>query len=145
MRTSGYRIRLKRLLAEPNIGGTYIEHYLCVKLSIASFSDVDIIIFLLFLYFFSRSDIMSLSAPDGIFLTAIQRALQKLAHRSMSKKRGDPIIVRIMLSNYLAKPCDCTEVLETLTKDLPEDANLHIWVRNIMGGYQANFDDLKKS
>ena len=80
---------------------------------------------------------MSLGAPEGIFLTAIQRALQKLAHRSKLTKRGDPIIVRIMLSNYLAKPCDCTEVLETLTKDLPQGANLHIWVRNIMDGYQT--------
>lgn len=79
---------------------------------------------------------MSLRAPEGIFLSAIQRALQKLAHRSMSKK-GDPIIVRIMLSNYLAKPCDCTEVIESLTKGLPEGANLHIWVRNIMSGCQT--------
>ena len=87
---------------------------------------------------------MSLRAPEGIFLSSIQRALQKLAQRSKSK-RGDPIIVRIMLSNYLAKPCDCTEVIETLTKDLPEGANLHIWVRDIMGGNQTNFDDLDKS
>ena len=84
---------------------------------------------------------MSLRAPEGIFLTAIQRALQKLAHRSKSK-RGDPIIVRIMLSNYLARPCDCTEVIETLTKDLPEGANLHIWVRNIMSGCQNTENSL---
>ena len=81
--------------------------------------------FTLMLFF---SDIMSLGKPDGKFLIGLQSALQHIAYRSILQSRSSPIIVRIMLSNYPAKPCDCTEVLETLTKNLPENSNIQIWV-----------------
>ena len=71
---------------------------------------------------------MTLGRPDGKFLEALCDALQKLAIRSKSKADERPIIVRIMLANYPAKPVDCNEVMKTLTENLPTDANLHLWV-----------------
>lgn len=82
-------------------------------------------------------DIMSLGPPDGKFLTAFQNALQKLAYRSMSKD-GNPIVVRILLGSYPPKPLDCSQVIKTLTKNLPEDANLHIWVGAWRKGFSWN-------
>lgn len=38
------------------------------------------------------------------------------------------IIVRMMFGNIVGMPTNCSGVLDELTKDLPGDANIRLWV-----------------
>mmetsp|Transcript_6969 Transcript_6969/g.15906 ORF Transcript_6969/g.15906 Transcript_6969/m.15906 type:complete len:358 (+) Transcript_6969:173-1246(+) len=81
-------------------------------------------------------DIMSLGPPDGKFLTAFQGALQTLAERS--KTAAKPIVVRMLFGNIAGMPVNCGGVIKALTKDLPTDAKLHIWVGAWRKGFSWN-------
>ena len=72
------------------------------------------------------ADVLSLGPPDGKFMTAFQGALAKIAETAEGKKH--PIVVRMMFGNIIGMPTDCDGVLAELTKDLPADANIRLWV-----------------
>ena len=72
------------------------------------------------------ADVMSLGPPDGLFMTHLQRALKIIADRS--KATSKTIYIRFMFGNIVGMPVNCTTVTRELTKDLPQDANLQIWV-----------------
>ena len=71
-------------------------------------------------------DVMSLGPPDGLFLEKFQEALGVLATKS--KEKNQKIIVRMMFGNIIGMPVNCTVVIRTLTKYLPKEHNLQLWV-----------------
>ena len=86
--------------------------------------------------FLLLSDIMSLGPPDGKFLTAFQESLQTLAERSKTSTK--PIVVRMLFGNIAGMPVNCGRVKKALTKNLPKDANLHIWIGAWRKGFSWN-------
>jgi len=81
-------------------------------------------------------DVMSLGPPDGLFLEAFKESLQLLYDRS--KTTGDEIVVRFMFGNIAGVPVNCDRVIKALTKDIPEDSNLRIWVGAWRRGFSWN-------
>ncbi|KAL7434080.1 hypothetical protein ACHAXM_003909 [Skeletonema potamos] len=71
---------------------------------------------------------MSLGPPDGKFMTEFKAAIEKLAERSKTKIAQNPIIVRLLVGNIVGMPVNCNDVLKALTKDVPTDANMQVWV-----------------
>jgi phosphatidylserine/phosphatidylglycerophosphate/cardiolipin synthase-like enzyme len=71
-------------------------------------------------------DVMSLAPPDGLFMTQVQEALVKIAVRAAEKEK--PVIVRMMFGNIPAMPVNCNKLIKEITKNLPDDANIHLWV-----------------
>jgi phosphatidylserine/phosphatidylglycerophosphate/cardiolipin synthase-like enzyme len=70
------------------------------------------------------ADVMSLGPPDGLFMTAMQKALKQI----VDKKLDNTVRVRMMFGNIVGMPVNCNKVIKELTKDIPEDANLQLWV-----------------
>ena len=66
------------------------------------------------------ADVLSIGPPDGKFLAAFKDALTKIAENA--GERDDPVVIRMMFA------CDCDAVRDALTSDLPEDANLRLWI-----------------
>lgn len=81
-------------------------------------------------------DIMSLGPPDGKFMTDFKAAIEKIAERS--KTAEDTIIVRLLVGNIVGMPVNCTAVLKALTKDVPQDANMRVWVGAWRKGFSWN-------
>ncbi|KAL7533188.1 hypothetical protein ACHAXR_005090 [Thalassiosira sp. AJA248-18] len=81
-------------------------------------------------------DIMSLGPPDGKFLKAFQSALLTLANRSKTSK--NPIVVRMLFGNIAGMPVNCNSVIKKLTKHLPKDAKLQLWVGAWRRGFSWN-------
>lgn len=79
---------------------------------------------------------MSLGPPDGKFLAAFQSALQTLAERS--KTADKPIVVRMLFGNIAGMPVNCNGVRKALTKDLPKDTKLQLWVGAWRKGFSWN-------
>lgn len=73
-------------------------------------------------------DLMSLGPPDGIFMTKIQEALLVICETSKSRPANKPIIVRMMFGNIVGMPVNCDKLIKKLTKTLPTDANVELWV-----------------
>jgi len=71
-------------------------------------------------------DVMSLSPPDGLFLEQVKKALAVLADKATV--RLEPIIVRMMFGNIVGMPVNCNAVIKSLTEDLQENSNIHLWV-----------------
>lgn len=71
-------------------------------------------------------DLMSLSPPDGIFLTKMKEALLVICETAESSDK--PIIVRMMFGNIVGIPVNCDKIRKKLTKELPTDANIQLWV-----------------
>ena len=71
-------------------------------------------------------DIMSLSPPDGQFLDEIKKALAVIADKATV--RLEPITIRMMFGNIIGMPVNCDAVIKSLTEDLPENSNIHVWV-----------------
>jgi phosphatidylserine/phosphatidylglycerophosphate/cardiolipin synthase-like enzyme len=71
-------------------------------------------------------DVMSLGPPDGLFMERFQEALAHLAAKSMEKDQ--PIHVRMMFGNIVGMPVNCTVVIRSLTKHLPKEHKLKLWV-----------------
>ena len=79
-------------------------------------------------------DLMSLAPPieKGFFLTKMKEALLTIAETAKENDPKDPIIVRVMFGfGYGEKKTpsiDCNYWRTKLTTDLPEDANIQLWV-----------------
>ena len=86
---------------------------------------------------------MSLGPPDGQFLTAFQTALRKLAERSKTAEK--PIVVRILFGNIAGMPVNCNSVIKALTKDLPKDAKLQLWVGAWRKGFSWNHAKVRRA
>lgn len=71
-------------------------------------------------------DVLSLGPPDGKFMTYFKEALGKIAETAAD--RDDPVVVRMMFGNIVGMPVNCGGILDQLTEDLPEDANVNLWV-----------------
>jgi phosphatidylserine/phosphatidylglycerophosphate/cardiolipin synthase-like enzyme len=82
------------------------------------------------------ADVMSLGPPDGRFLTQFKDALTKLAERAKTAK--EPIIVRLLFGNIVGMPVNCGAVIKELTKDLPQDTNMRVWVGAWRKGFSWN-------
>ncbi|KAG7370651.1 C2 domain containing protein [Nitzschia inconspicua] len=72
------------------------------------------------------ADVMSLGPPDGRFMTAFQKALNKIAKNAESK--DEPVIIRMMFGNIVGMPVNCNAVSRELVKKLSPDANIRLWV-----------------
>mmetsp|Transcript_11134 Transcript_11134/g.16718 ORF Transcript_11134/g.16718 Transcript_11134/m.16718 type:complete len:568 (-) Transcript_11134:83-1786(-) len=71
-------------------------------------------------------DLMSLGPPDGVFLTKIKEALATIC--ANAKNSDKPVIIRMMFGNIVGMPTNCDVVRKALTKDLPADNNIQLWV-----------------
>jgi hypothetical protein len=71
-------------------------------------------------------DVMSLGPPDGIFTDKLKEALSNIAKTAKSSEK--PIIVRMMFGNIVGMPTNCNSLIKKLTKHLPSDANIMLWV-----------------
>ena len=71
-------------------------------------------------------DVMSLAAPDGYFRDQFKMALKTIAENAAGKDK--PVVIRLMFGNILGLPINCERVMKRLTEDLPEDANILLWV-----------------
>ena len=71
-------------------------------------------------------DICSLSPPDGLFVDSLKEALETVTKNAAGKEK--PVIIRMMFGNIVGMPVNCRAVIKALTEDLPEDANIHLWV-----------------
>ena len=83
-------------------------------------------------------DVMSLGPPDGLFLDAFRDSLETLYDRS--KTTGEKNVVRFMFGNIAGMPVNCDRVIKALTKDIPEDSNLRVWVVSVLD-YVSLFDE----
>ena len=77
-------------------------------------------------------DVMSLTPPDGKFLECIRDAITEI-HRN-AEEDGSPPIVRLMFGNIVGMPTNCTAVMNAITRDLPPDPNVLIWVGSWRNG-----------
>lgn len=71
-------------------------------------------------------DVMSLGPPDGLFMDAFKSALTTISENAQDREM--PVIIRLMFGNIVGMPVNCDAVMKELTKDLPENPNLNIWV-----------------
>lgn len=71
-------------------------------------------------------DVMSLGPPDGIFLTKFNEALKTIAENAKDSEK--PVIVRFLMGNIVGMPTNCNSLVKELTKGLPDDANIQLWV-----------------
>jgi phosphatidylserine/phosphatidylglycerophosphate/cardiolipin synthase-like enzyme len=71
-------------------------------------------------------DLMSLGPPDGLFMDELKAALSIVSDNAQEKE--SPVIIRMMFGNIVGMPVNCNAVMKELTKDLPENANIHLWV-----------------
>lgn len=69
---------------------------------------------------------MSLGPPDGLFMDKLKSALKNVSDAAQDKE--SPVIIRMMFGNIVGMPVNCEAVIKELTKDLPEDSNIHLWV-----------------
>jgi phosphatidylserine/phosphatidylglycerophosphate/cardiolipin synthase-like enzyme len=72
------------------------------------------------------ADVMSLGPPDGLFMEQFQQALMKIATRE--NKSSQTVVIRMMFGHIVGMPVNCTKLIKKLTENLPQDANLHLWV-----------------
>jgi phosphatidylserine/phosphatidylglycerophosphate/cardiolipin synthase-like enzyme len=71
-------------------------------------------------------DLMSLGPPDGLFMTKFNDALKTLAAKQVGG--GRTIVVRMMFANIIGMPVNCTKVIKRLTRGVPKDGCLQLWV-----------------
>jgi hypothetical protein len=72
------------------------------------------------------ADVMSLGPPDGLFLEEIKKALAIISDRALTSLK--PVILRMMFGNIVGMPLNCNAIIKDLTADLPENANIQLWV-----------------
>ncbi|KAL7541184.1 hypothetical protein ACHAXR_010699 [Thalassiosira sp. AJA248-18] len=72
------------------------------------------------------ADVCSLGPPDGRFMTSFKNALATIAESAGEREK--PVIIRMMFGNIIGMPTNCNGVRDELTADLPEDANIRLWV-----------------
>jgi phosphatidylserine/phosphatidylglycerophosphate/cardiolipin synthase-like enzyme len=67
-------------------------------------------------------DILGLSPPDGDFMDAFCDAIETLHNKNQ------PIVIRFLFGHVVAMPVDCKKVLKRLTRSIPDDTKLRIWL-----------------
>jgi len=72
-------------------------------------------------------DVTSLGPPDGQFMTQFKIALANIC-KTAATSGLPPIIIRMLFGNIVGMPVNCDNVISDLTADLPEDANINLWV-----------------
>lgn len=72
------------------------------------------------------ADVLSLGPPDGKFMEAFKGALAQIAESAGESEK--PVVVRMMFGNIVGVPVNCDAVRDMLMADMPEDANIHLWV-----------------
>eukprot|EP00550_Attheya_septentrionalis_P002436 CAMPEP_0198283186 /NCGR_PEP_ID=MMETSP1449-20131203/2850_1 /TAXON_ID=420275 /ORGANISM="Attheya septentrionalis, Strain CCMP2084" /LENGTH=609 /DNA_ID=CAMNT_0043979723 /DNA_START=92 /DNA_END=1921 /DNA_ORIENTATION=+ len=71
-------------------------------------------------------DIMSLTPPDGLFMSHLHEAFQLLSKKATAER---PITVRLMCGNIVGMPVNCTAVIKALTKGIDKKTtHLRLWV-----------------
>jgi phosphatidylserine/phosphatidylglycerophosphate/cardiolipin synthase-like enzyme len=83
-------------------------------------------------------DIMSLSPPDGYFMTQFNRAIRNLHEKA--KDYDHPVTLRLIFGNILGSPINCDAVLKDLMEGIPADepSNLNVWVASWRKGTTWN-------
>lgn len=93
----------------------------------------------------SWCDIVTLAPPDGLFLEKIKEAIQKIAvnsHSNGEMSNGSkkttrlettetyraPIVLRIIFANIIGTPVNCDAMIKKLTKDIPKNSNIQLWI-----------------
>ena len=61
-------------------------------------------------------------------MTKIKEALTVICENAASRPADQPIIVRMMFGNIVGIPVNCDKIRKKLTKHLPHDANIQLWV-----------------
>eukprot|EP00581_Thalassiosira_minuscula_P020018 CAMPEP_0183714334 /NCGR_PEP_ID=MMETSP0737-20130205/8881_1 /TAXON_ID=385413 /ORGANISM="Thalassiosira miniscula, Strain CCMP1093" /LENGTH=671 /DNA_ID=CAMNT_0025943241 /DNA_START=123 /DNA_END=2138 /DNA_ORIENTATION=- len=72
------------------------------------------------------ADVLSLGPPDGRFMDSFKNALATIAENAAESEK--PVTIRMMFGNIIGLPTNCNAVRDMLTADLPEDANIHLWI-----------------
>lgn len=70
------------------------------------------------------ADVMSLGPPDGLFMRKFNEALKIIANKNLNRV----IVVRMMFANIIGMPVNCTKVIRRLTKGVPKNGGLQLWV-----------------
>mmetsp|Transcript_50876 Transcript_50876/g.99520 ORF Transcript_50876/g.99520 Transcript_50876/m.99520 type:complete len:475 (-) Transcript_50876:163-1587(-) len=83
-------------------------------------------------------DVLSLAPPDGLFMVEFNKALQKLAKKSLDEDKV--IVVRMMFGNLPAQPVNCDAIIRELTAGIANDdsTNLRLWVGAWIKGVSWN-------
>lgn len=82
-------------------------------------------------------DITSLSPPDGKFETFFVDAVKTLNERAL--ETGNTITIRMLFGNIIGMPVDCDALIDTFTKDIPEEkSNIKLWVGAWRKGFSWN-------
>lgn len=71
-------------------------------------------------------DVLSLGPPDGIFMDKFKESLKTVVDNAAGKEK--PVTIRMMFGNIVGMPTNCNGIRAQLTEDLPEDANIRLWV-----------------
>lgn len=71
-------------------------------------------------------DIMSLSPPDGLFLESIKKSLKVISENTKDSEKA--VIIRMMFGNIPLMPVNCDAIIKDLTRDLPEDTKIQLWI-----------------
>ena len=72
------------------------------------------------------ADVLSLAPPDGLFMTKFQEALQVICDRAAVQEKK--ITIRMCFGNIVGMPVNITAVTKELTKNLPPNPNIRLWV-----------------
>jgi len=83
-------------------------------------------------------DILTLAPPDGMFLEAFKKGIEKICNKKVTLNRKR--IIRIMFGNIVGLPVNCTKVIAEIIKDLPENAGerIKLWVGSWRKGVSWN-------
>lgn len=89
-------------------------------------------------------DILTLTKPDGQFVEAIKSGLEIVARNNMTvthssgTEKRPPIIIRILYARIIGFRSCCDQLLEELTANLSEDANIKVYVAAWRNGVSWN-------
>lgn len=86
-------------------------------------------------------DILTLAPPDGLFLEAFKKGIERICEKdTMTVTRNRKLVIRIMFGNIVGKPVNCTRVIEEITKDLQANAGekINLWVGSWRKGVSWN-------
>lgn len=73
-------------------------------------------------------DVMSLSPPDGLFMSIFQQSIKNIAERA--HRTNKIVTIRMMFGNIIGMPVNCNNLILKLTELVPESciSNIQMWV-----------------